>query len=108
MSANLPRRFLARTARTTPIPDRRRQAAGGDTYGGFLQLHLSPQWVWDSEYSWSYNNADVRNASSQIQFGRAWRTGLMGSHWNTQFSFAYRDVGPEFASPANPALSRMS
>jgi hypothetical protein len=89
------------------VPSSLAGAGGGDAYGGLLQVHLGPQWLWSSEYSWSYNNP-VGVSGSQRLFGRGWRTGLTGLRWKTQFVFNYRDVGPNFSTPANPALSRFS
>src|SRR5262249_27511498 len=80
-------------------------ARRGDIYGGLLQVHLGPQWLWSSEYSWSNNNPDFTAPGSPTLFGRAWRTGIAGSRWKTQFVFNYRDVGPNFSTPANPALT---
>lgn len=79
-----------------------------DSYGGLVQLHLGPQWLWTSEYAWSYNNGGLGIAGSPLQFGRAWRTGIAGMRWQTQFTFNYRDTGPNFSNPANPALSRLA
>src|ERR1051326_8138744 len=79
-----------------------------DSYGGLFQLYLGPQWLWTSEYAWSYSNVGLGIASSPLQFGRAWRTGITGSRWQTQFSFNYRDTGPNFSNPANPGLTRLA
>src|SRR5205807_2428443 len=45
---------------------------GGDLYGGRLLLHLSPQWLWTSEYAWG---CDTQNPllSPHHLFGRAWQ-----------------------------------
>lgn len=90
------------------VPNTLAGASRGDAYGALLQIHLGPQWLWNSEYSWSYNNPNLGATGPQIFFGRAWRTGVRGSRWKTQFIFAYRDVGPNFSTPANPMLSRFS
>lgn len=90
------------------VPNALAGAGRGDAYGGLLQIHLAQQWLWSSEYSWSYNNPGLGISGSQILFGRAWRSGLTGSRWKTQFVFNYRDVGPNFSTPANPVLSQFS
>lgn len=90
------------------VPNTLAGASRGDAYGGLLQIHLSPQWLWTSEYSWSYNNPGVGISGSQTQFGRTWRSGLTGSRWKTQFALNYRDVGPNFSTPANHVLSQFS
>lgn len=95
---------------SNPIPctDPVAQAGAGDLYGGLLQLKLGPYWTWNSEYAWGYNNPNVSSPTARRVFGRAWRTAIAGSWQNTTISVAYRDVGPNFASPANPSLSQFS
>ena len=82
--------------------------ASGDMYGGLLRVNLSRSWVWKSEYAWSYNRADLTDPTSQRLFGRAWNSGVQGTAWKTTLNFVYRDVGPNFASPANPSLTQSS
>lgn len=89
-------------------PDPVGTPGAGDAYGAVFLLHLSKQWVWTSEYSWSYDNPDVMMAGSHRLFGRAWRTGVNGTIHKAAVSVVYRDVGPNFASPANPSLSLLS
>lgn len=79
-------------------------ASAGDAYGGLFQLHLGKDWLWNSEYALSYDNPDLASLSHRL-FGRAWRTGINGSWEKINLSFAYRDVGPNFATPANPSLT---
>ena len=83
-------------------------AGAGDAYGGLLIVHLAPKWLWTSEYSWSYDNPDISMAGTHRMFGRAWRTGISGMIHKTTLSMVYRDVGPNFASPANPSLTLLS
>ena len=78
--------------------------ARGDAYGGLLQLQFAPGWTWNSEYAWSQNNPDTTSAIGRL-FGRAWRTGVIGTYRKTGLSVVYRDVSRNFGSPANPALS---
>jgi hypothetical protein len=82
--------------------------SAGDAYGGLLVVHLNPQWQWASEYAWSYDNANTQAPGSQRLFGRAWRTGVTGTIRRVVLNVIYRDVGPNFASPANPSLSALS
>lgn len=93
-----------------PIPctDPVAHAGAGDAYGSILQLHLGPSWQWTSEYAWGYNNPNLTSPTAARLFGRAWRTGLSGFWKKTTASFQYRDVGPNFATPANPSLSQLS
>jgi hypothetical protein len=102
--ASLPSAFV-RDGSTLFVPTTLTPARRGDVYGGLLQIHLGPQWAWNSEYSWSNNNPDFTDPGSLALFGRAWRTGITGSRWKAQFVFNYRDVGPNFSTPANPALT---
>lgn len=83
-------------------------AGAGDAYGALLILHLTPKWQWTSEYAWSYDNPDIAMAGSHRMFGRAWRSGINGLIHKTTLSLVYRDVGPNFATPANPSLSLLS
>jgi hypothetical protein len=82
--------------------------AAGDAYGGLLVIHLNPQWQWASEYAWSYDNANTQAPGAQRLFGRAWRTGVTGTIRRATLNIIYRDVGPNFGSPANPSLSALS
>jgi IPT/TIG domain len=104
--ASLAASFTA-DGRTVIVPGTLAPAGRGDAYGGLLQVHLGPQWLWNSEYCWSNNNPSLGAPASPALFGRAWRTGITGLRWKTQFVLAYRDVGPNFSTPANPALSSL-
>ena len=77
---------------------------GGDLYGALLLVHLAPKWLWSSEYSWGYNDSDTVTGLSHL-FGRAWRSGVNGAAGPVTTSFSYINVGPNFASPANPGLT---
>ena len=76
----------------------------GDAYGGLLVVHLGT-WQWTSEYASSSNNPDTLLATSKRLSGRAWRTSATGKMANTTLSAAYRDVSPDYATPANPSLT---
>ncbi|HKE32864.1 MAG TPA: IPT/TIG domain-containing protein [Candidatus Angelobacter sp.] len=93
---------------TVAVTDSLARGARADAYGGLLLVRLGQLWTWTSEYAWSYSNEELGNASSPVMFGRAWRTGVSGSRWQTQFNFMFRDVTPDFLSSVNPALSRLS
>jgi hypothetical protein len=82
--------------------------AKGDVYGGLLTIHLAPTWAWNNEYSWSYDNPNTGDPTSTSLFGRAWRTGVVGQRGKVMVNVAYRDVGPNFANPANPGLTAAS
>lgn len=84
-------------------------ATAGDAYGGLLVVQLGGTWAWTSEYAWSYNNPNLLVLTPGGRpFGRAWRTGATGIWWSTSIGVAFRDVGPSFATPANPSLSQNS
>ncbi len=84
-------------------------ASAGDAYGGLLLVPLGGTWAWTSEYAWSYNNPNLFALTPGGRpFGRAWRTGVTGTWWNTNIGLAFRDVGPSYATPANPSLSQNS
>jgi hypothetical protein len=83
-------------------------AGSGDAYGALLQIHLTPSFLWSSEYAWSYDNPNLGLAGSHRVFGRAWRTGLVGSLKKAAVSVVYRNVSPNFESPANPSLTLLS
>lgn len=82
--------------------------SSGDVYGAMLNIHLTPKWLWSSEYAFSRDNPDVQVAGSKSEFGRAWRTGISGQTGQTNVSVAYRDIGPNFGNPANPSLTQFS
>ncbi len=82
--------------------------SAGDAYGGLLMIHLNPQWLWSSEYAWSYDNPNLQAPGSRRLFGRAWRTGVNGMIRKATVNIVYRDVGPNFSSPANPSLTLLS
>jgi len=81
--------------------------SAGDAYGGLFQLHLGKDWQWSSEYALSYDNPDLTLLAHRL-FGRAWRSGITGSWQKVNVSFAYRDVGPNYSTPANPSLTSNS
>ncbi len=83
-------------------------AGSGDAYGALLQVHLLPSLLWSSEYAWSNDNPNLGVAGAHRVFGRAWRTGLVGSFKKAAMSVVYRDVSQDFASPANPSLTLLS
>ncbi len=90
----------------TPAP--MATASSGDIYGGLLRVNLWRNWVWTSEYSWSYNHVAIADPSSLRRFGRGWKSGVQGSVWNAALTFHFHDVGPNFGSPANPGLTAAS
>jgi hypothetical protein len=79
----------------------------GDVYGALLNIHLTPKWLWSSEYAFSRENPDTTQFSKS-EFGRAWRTGISGQAGKTNVNVAYRDVGENFGNPANPSLTQAS
>ena len=79
----------------------------GDVYGALLNIHLTPKWLWSSEYAFSRENPDTSQFSNS-EFGRAWRTGVSGQAGKTNVNVAYRDVGGNFGNPANPSLTQAS
>jgi hypothetical protein len=80
----------------------------GDVFGGSLAVQLKGDWQWFTEYALSSNNLNIHLGDPGRQFGRAWRTTLQGVWKKTNLNFALRDVTPNFASPANAALSQFS
>jgi len=82
--------------------------ARGDVYGALLNIHLTPKWLWSSEYAFSRENPNTDDPTSTTEFGRAWRTGISGQTGKTNVNVSYRDVGPDFGNPANPSLTQDS
>ncbi len=82
--------------------------ARGDVYGALLNIHLTPKWLWSTEYAFSRENPNLGDPSSRTEFGRAWRTGVSGETGKTSVNVSYRDVGPNFGNPANPSLTQAS
>jgi len=80
----------------------------GNVYGALLNIHLTPKWLWSSEYAYSRENPDAGNPTSSNESGRAWRTGISGQAGKTNLNASYRDVGPNFGNPANPSLTQSS
>jgi hypothetical protein len=80
----------------------------GNVYGALLNIHLTPKWLWSSEYAYSRENPDAANPASSNESGRAWRTGISGQAGKTNLNISYRDVGPNFGNPANPSLTQSS
>jgi hypothetical protein len=72
----------------------------GDSYGALLSYKLNPQWTWLSEYTITSNNVNRLKLDGR-QFGRAWRTGLQGTWKKANISAAFRDVSPNYATPAS-------
>lgn len=81
--------------------------ATGDVYGALLSIHLTPKWLWSSEYAFSRENPDT-DEDTQSDFGRAWRTGISGQTGKTNVNVSYRDVSDNFGDPANPSLTQAS
>jgi len=90
------------------VPNPVAQASRGDVYGGLLTLHLPKSWQWQSEYAWSYDDANLSDPTVKTLFGRAWRTGLSGQAGKAALSVDFRDLSPNFGSPANPSLTQSS
>ena len=82
--------------------------ASGDGYGAYFQYKIAGDWALNSEYAWSYNNANTSDPTSTSMFGRAWKAGVQGTVEKALVVFTYRDVGPNFATPANPGLTMYS
>ncbi len=93
--------FLGQTYTSSATVD---TPGGGDLYGALLAVHLSPKWLWSSEYAWGYNDSNTFQGLFHL-FGRAWRTGVGGTAGPATLNLSYSEVGPNFASPANPSLS---
>jgi hypothetical protein len=87
------------------VPNPLATASKGSLFGGLLQIHLTPAWLWSSEYAWGHDNQSASDPASPDVFGRAWRTGVTGQKGKTIVNVAYRDVGPNFSNPANPGLT---
>jgi hypothetical protein len=87
------------------VPNPLATAAKGDLFGGLLQIHLAPAWLWSSEYAFGYDTQSSSDPTAHDVFGRAWRTGITGQKGKTIINVAYRDVGPNFSNPANPGLT---
>ena len=92
---------------TPATPGFFQNGSAGDAYGTLLLLKLGPNWNWTSEYSLTYDNPNLQLGLHRL-FGRAWRSGITGMWNKAAMSVAFRDVGPNFGSPANPSLSQNS
>ncbi len=90
------------------VPNPVAQKSRGDVYGGLLNLHLGKQWQWQSEYAWSYDNANLSDPTSTSLFGRAWRSGISGTAGKAALSVDFRDLSLNFGNPANPSLTQAS
>ncbi|MGH9564313.1 MAG: hypothetical protein ACRD3S_22900, partial [Terracidiphilus sp.] len=90
------------------VPDPVAQKSRGDVYGGLLKLKLGQKWLSQSEYAWSYDNANVSDPTSKMLFGRAWRTAVSGTAGQVALSADFRDLSPNFGNPANPSLTQAS
>ncbi len=90
------------------VPNPVAQKSRGDVYGGLLKLQLGQKWQSQSEYAWSYDNANVSDPTSTTLFGRAWRSAISGTAGQVALSADFRDLSPNFANPANPSLTQTS
>jgi hypothetical protein len=90
------------------VPNPVASASRGDVYGGLLNLHLGKKWQWQSEYAWSYDNANLSDPTSKTLFGRAWRSGISGTAGKAALSVSFRDLSSNFGNPANPSLTQSS
>lgn len=90
------------------VPNPVAQKSRGDVYGGLLKLKLGQKWQSQSEYAWSYDNANVSDPTSRMLFGRAWRTAISGTAGPAALSADFRDLSPNFGNPANPSLTQAS
>jgi hypothetical protein len=90
------------------VPNPVALASRGDVYGGLLTLQLPRTWQWQSEYAWSYDDANLTDPTVKTLFGRAWRTSLSGQAGKASLSVDFRDLSPNFGSPANPSLTQAS
>jgi hypothetical protein len=79
----------------------------GDSVGGMLSVKLNPQWAWNSEYVITSNNTNRLLDSSRRMFGRAWRTRFTGVWNKANINVAFRDVSPNFATPATASLTQL-
>lgn len=90
------------------VPNPVAQKSRGDVYGGLLKLKLGQKWQSQSEYAWSYDNANVSDPASRTLFGRAWRTAVSGPAGPAALSADFRDLSQNFGNPANPSLTEAS
>lgn len=80
----------------------------GDSYGSLLSVKLNKDWNWVSEYAITSNNVNRLSAEARRQFGRAWRTGFVGTWHKANISISLRDVSPNYAIPATASLTQLS
>jgi hypothetical protein len=80
----------------------------GDSYGALLSIKLNKDWAWLSEYAITSNNVNRLAPDATRQFGRAWRTGFIGTWKKANISLAFRDVSPNYAIPATASLTQLS
>ncbi|MBI3426876.1 MAG: hypothetical protein HY011_28435 [Acidobacteria bacterium] len=80
----------------------------GDSYGSLLAVKLNKDWNWVSEYAITSNNVNRLAAEARRQFGRAWRTGFVGTWHKANISFSFRDVSPNYSIPATASLTQLS
>ncbi len=90
------------------VPNPVAQASRGDVYGGLLTFHLPKNWQWQSEYAWSYDDANLSDPTVKTLFGRAWRSSISGSAGKVALSADFRDLSANFGNPANPSLTQSS
>lgn len=99
--------FVSNSGSLTAVPMPLATPTAGNNYGGLLQVHFTSNWLWTSEYAWSRTSLNATDPVSR-RLGRAWRSGVTG-HWRkTEIHLSYRDVGRDFGTPANPALTPLS
>lgn len=91
-----------------PSLDSQAQPRNGRAFGALLSIKLGQQWMWTSEYAFTYNNPNRLAGDSQTLFGRALRTNLTGIWQKFNVNVSFRDVTPNFSAPANATLSRFS
>ncbi len=90
------------------LPNPVAPASAGDAIGALLKLHLNKDWLWTSEYAISYFNANLNDPNSRRLVGRAWRTAIAGKAGKISTSADYRELSPNFGTPANPSLTQSS
>ncbi|HWQ33948.1 MAG TPA: hypothetical protein VNQ79_13945 [Blastocatellia bacterium] len=88
------------------VMDTLAQPRAGDAFGALMIVRLGQQWVWTSEYSVASNNLNRLSAESARRSGRAWRTNLTGMWRGFNVNATFRDVSPNFASPASASLAQ--
>lgn len=90
------------------LPNPVAPVSAGDAVGALLKLHLGKAWLWTSEYAISYENANLSDPTSKRQFGRAWRSAIVGQAGTVNTSADYRELSANFGTPSNPSLTQAS